>query len=311
MSKKFIKKVKLERIAASDEPYKPAPDYCSPSTLKRVKKSPLHYRDGNRETSATLEFGKAYHAMVLEPDRFKKMYFVPDEHAYIAKVMADALDNYEDLPKNPRSTKLYKQLVADAQAEHGGTPITSADHQIMLDMKSALFKHPKAKELLSGGQAECMHYCKIQATNGEEYGVRFTPDNLKKKECINVDLKTAEDASVEAFQRSSAQYGYHIAAALTVDMLDHVYNPVLPYSFIFIVQEKKPPYAFNIFRASEEFIAQGRHEYEALMMLWGDSVQKNNFPGYQVWVQNKDGIVDLDLPAYAIKNIDYYKNSKQ
>lgn len=307
MAKKFIKSVTLERIAEPGEPYEATMDYCSPSTLKMVKQSPLHYRDGERETSAALEFGKAYHALVLEPERFERMYFVPDEHAYIAKVMADALDNYEDLPKKPKSTKMYKRLVAEAQAAHGGTPITSADYKVMVDMKHVLMSHPKAKELLSDGLAERMHYCKVEAENGETYGVRFTPDNLKKKQYLNVDLKTAEDASVEAFSRSAAQYGYHIAAALTVDMLEAIYSFGLPYEFIFIVQEKKPPYAFNIFKASEEFIAQGRHEYQALMMLWGDAVKSGEFKGYQVWVQDKDDIVELDLPAYAIKNIDYFK----
>lgn len=305
----FIKSVELERIADSSEPYEATTEYCSPSTLKRVKKSPLHYKEEESKDSAALTFGKAYHCAVLEPQEFEHRYYVSDTKSLVQQVLDEAKEQGKAVSK-PTATKRYKELKAEEFEMHPGEEISQEDYDKIQAMRARLMAHPYARYLLTGGEVEQQHYCKLTTQNDEEIGVRFIPDNLKKDKYTVVDLKTAADASVEGFKRAAVNFDYHLQAALSVDMLEMIYSPGVPWRFMFVVQETKPPYAFNIFKAAPNFIGQGRYEYELLMLLWHHAVATENYPGYQVWADNEYGINELELPGYAIKPLDWYIHKK-
>jgi hypothetical protein len=129
------------------------------------------------------------------------------------------------------------------------------------------------------------------------------PDHNKK---FIVDLKTALDASVDGFTRMSADRDHHIQASFYADLLEKIAGDGRTYTFFFIAQEKKAPYAFNIFESSPQFIAQGRYEYEMLLQLYKYCTDNNTWPGYQVWCENRYGILELKLPPWAIKDLTYY-----
>jgi hypothetical protein len=78
------------------------------------------------------------------------------------------------------------------------------------------------------------------------------------------------------------------------------------FKFVFIAQEKKRPFAFNIFESSAQFMGQGRYEYEMLLQLYKYCVDNNKWPGYQVFCPNKYGLLELSLPPYAIDSLDYF-----
>ena len=80
------------------------------------------------------------------------------------------------------------------------------------------------------------------------------------------------------------------------------------WSFYFIAQEKKKPYAFNIFEASAQFIGQGRYEYEQLLRLYKMCLTEGRWPGYQVFCQWKSGNIELNLPTWAVKKIEFYNH---
>lgn len=301
----FIKKVVLERIADSSEPYEATRDYCSPSTLKRVKKSPLHYKEEERKESAALAFGKAYHCAVLEPNEFEHRYYVSDTKSLVQQVLDEAAEDGKTL-KSPTSTKRFKELKAQEDEMHPGEEISQEDYDKIMAMRARLMAHPYARYLLTGGEVEKMHYCKLTTMQDEEIGVRFIPDNLKKDKFTCVDLKTATDASVDGFTRTAANLDYQLQAALSVDLLEAIYSPGVPWRFVYVVQETKAPYAFNIFNAAPNYIGQGRYEYELLMMLWQHAVKNDECPGYQVWADNEYGIHELELPRYAIKPLDWF-----
>ena len=107
-------------------------------------------------------------------------------------------------------------------------------------------------------------------------------------------------------QKSAAIYDYHIQAALYADLIEKSMNDDMPWTFIFIAQEKKAPYAFNIFEASTQFISHGRYEYELLLMLYKHCSDSGKWPGYQVFCENKFGINELSLPPWAIREIDWF-----
>jgi hypothetical protein len=189
-----------------------------------------------------------------------------------------------------------------------------ADGKIFLDkedfdkikaMKARLFSHTYAKMLLTNGTPELGISGTLQTMAGE-INVRLKPDYIKEKKRIIVDLKTCADASLDGFTRAAADMDYHIQAAFYSDMIELMRGDNMGQTFIFIAQEKKKPFAFNLFECSPQFISQGRYEYEMLLQLYKYCVDNNKWPGYQCFCPNRFGLMELNLPKYAIKSLDYY-----
>jgi len=128
--------------------------------------------------------------------------------------------------------------------------------------------------------------------------VKLKPDIVIYDTAI-IDLKTTSDSSVGGFARSAANFDYHIQAAFYLDLLKMT-------SFFFVAQETKRPYAVNIFEASDQFISQGRYEYELLLSLYKYCIDNDKWPSYEVFNQSKYGVNQLDLPTYAIKPLEYF-----
>ena len=66
-------KLKYELALSDDNVYYSDKDFVSNSMLSLLNKSPQHLQrmlDGYKEESSALNFGKAFHTIVLEPDKF-------------------------------------------------------------------------------------------------------------------------------------------------------------------------------------------------------------------------------------------------
>src|SRR5690606_1177382 len=140
------------------------------------------------------------------------------------------------------------------------------------------------------GEIELSHYTEL---NGVKVKVR--PDKLKKRACI--DLKTTDDASPAGFARSCHEFGYHISAALYLDVLETFGGK--PRKFMFIAQEKKWPYVAQVYVASDALLAQGRYEYTIALERYKEALE-NGAKGYEIYAEpGMQGIITLDLPHWA------------
>jgi exodeoxyribonuclease VIII len=294
MESEFFKSVKTNIKDLSNEDYHGNKDYVSASGLKLIKKSPLHYKEHVTVETEALLFGSAYHTYILEPEIFDSEFFVFNPL------------KRPDPSKNFNAT-VNKQWKNDIYLQHKNV-ITVEQYEQIKSMKDRLFKNIYARNLLKKGIAEQSFMFDAVTFENKEIGVKVRPDYIKEKKRIVVDLKTCSDASEQGFQKQAAQYDYHIQAALYVDMMEQFKGDRMPWSFIFIAQEKSYPYAYGIYEASPQFIAQGRYEYEQLIMLYQQCKETDNYPGYQVFVENKFGIKELSLPPWAIREINFYKH---
>lgn len=270
----------------------------SASGLKRLKVSPAHYRfaDPMKETDA-IRFGRAYHSYILTPGDFEREYYVLNDADIYAQLIAKGY-------KSPRSTKDYKEWAAAETTKAGSrTVLDTETHQKIMDMAGVLMSYPYARRLLQGGTAEIGYQGIIQTIAGE-IEVKMKPDYIVKDKAVVVDLKTAADSSLSGFARAAANYDYHIQAAFYKDLLS--LKDEKDYTFFFVAQETERPYAVNVFEASDQFINQGRYEYELLLSLYKYCLDNNKWPSYEIFNQNKFGVSQLDLPAYAIKPLEYY-----
>jgi hypothetical protein len=275
-------------------------DAISVSGMKKIKVSPMHYKEAEEivETEA-MTFGSAYHAFVLEPEKFEKDYYIFDDSVVCGALIAKG-------SKSPRATNDYKAWKeSEMSFADGKTLLDKEDFKKLEAMKYRLFSHPYAKMLLTNGEPEVGLSGTLQTTAGE-INVKLKPDYIKSIKHIIVDLKTANDASIDGFTRAAADMDYHIQAAFYSDMVELMTNDQRPQKFVFIAQEKKKPFAFNLFECSPQFIGQGRYEYEMLLQLYKYCIDNNKWPGYQCFCPNRYGLLELNLPKYAIKTLDSY-----
>lgn len=304
MESTFIKSVNILPFSGTDNDYHSEKDYISASALKKLKVSPAHYKEEEPmgETDALI-FGSAYHCYVLEPDRFKEDYYIFDDTAICQVLIGEGY-------KSPRSTKAYKEWEESEMRVIGDKKVIS---KVMMEtiraMKDRLFAHPHARMLLNNGINE-QGYSGSLETEAGTINIKFKPDHVNEKKKFVVDLKTAADASKDGFTKHAAELDYHIQAALYSDLMELMAGDGRAYTFFFIAQEKKRPFAFNIFECTPQFISQGRYEYEMLLQMYKYCLDNNTWPGYQIWCQNKYGILELKLPPWAIKDLAYYDHIK-
>ena len=269
----------------SNEVYHAEEKHISSSKLKKYKKSPANAKYSKMEETKSMKFGTAYHTYILEPDDFHKEYCVLYS------------DNRPEPSKNMNS-KLNKEWKLELETKYN--LLTIDEYNDIMRMKEKLFSNPYAKYLLTGGEGELSFYNKINGVN-----VKCRADHFLKDKKIIVDLKTTTDAREEKFKWTSSDYGYHISAAFYTDIIEKEFKNE-GYDFFIIAQEKAAPYDYSIFKASEQFLAIGRYEYEELLQMHRKCEENNHWGGYEVFCDNKYGITELNVPPSKIKELKYY-----
>jgi hypothetical protein len=299
---KFIKSISYEIKKDSNEEYHSKKEYISCSGLKKLKKSPLHFKEEEQKETEAMNFGSAYHTFILEPELFESEYYIFDDSVICSQLIGEGA-------KSPRSTKIYKDWHEREMIVAGDKKtIDNYTHELLKAMSDRLMRHRYVKSLLSNGEAEMSVYCEIEIITGQKVKVKIRPDYKKDKKRLITDLKTTAGASVNDFPRSAADMNYHLQAALYSDIMEAIDSSGLGWDFFFVAQEKVRPFAFNIFESSPHFLAQGRYEWEQLIMLYAWCVEENKWPGYQVFTENKYGVNELNLPTYMMRELNWFSH---
>jgi len=243
-------------------------DAINQTPLKIVgERSPAHYRanvDQPKEPSLAMEFGSAWHAAVLEPERFDAEYAGMDT-------------------KIDRRFKAGKIAWAEFEAENEGkTILQPGDMPRILAMREVLWDRADCRKMLRGN-GRPLHECAV-VWNDRETGVlckgrvdSITPEGFKTWTCV-VDLKTCKDASFAGFRRTIASYGYDYQMAYYLDGLDAI-APAgrLP---IIIAQETEYPYAVAIHELVENDLDFGRARYRSDLEQVAACLKSGTWPGY-------------------------------
>lgn len=253
----------------------------SRSQLFRLRESPekfRYFKDNPEPPTPALIFGQFLHAMVLQPETVDKEF-----------VEAPNVDR--------RTTKGKAKWAAFEAYAEDKTVVTSDMADAAVEMSLKLDRTEFANKLL----------------NGEKEVPYFWTDDLTGEECkcradcitningldIIVDLKTAENADTDTFMRHAIKYGYDLQAAMYSEGVRKCTGKEC--AFVFIVIEKKPPYAVNILQADKAFITHGFDMFRELLGIYHDCKQTGNWWGYL----GKHNIINnLALPAYLAKEIE-------
>jgi exodeoxyribonuclease VIII len=222
------------------------------------------------EESDALAFGAAYHCALLEPAVYAETYVVQ--------------------PSFGDCRKKENKAARDAwRAENKGKkPVELADARRIEAMAKALREHPRAGKLLVGGDPEL-----TLLWNDAETGVRCRAraDYYLPKLDVVVDVKTTADASEPAFSRDVFRYRYHWQHALYRGGFAACGEK--PEHFVFIAQEKEPPYAIGIYQLDDAGVSAGHRRVRDLLMTMGECIATDKWDAYDTRIQT------LSTPTWA------------
>ena len=227
-------------------------------------------------------FGQAFHKLALQPESFNEEFAV--------------------IPVCDRRTTEGKKVYAEFQeTSQGKILITQDEYNKASEMCTALYEKTPykdyVKKLLSGSR-EKEFFWTDEMTGGEcKCRVDCLPE--VKGTPIIVDLKSAGKADTESFMKDAVKYGYDFQAAMYTEGAKQ--NTGLDYIFVFIVIEKEPPYAVNIFQADSLFVKRGQDIFRELIGIYHDCKTTDNWYGY---LGKFEMINNLSLPAWLAKEIE-------
>lgn len=245
------------------------------------EKSPAHYAHEMlypRPETRAKSIGRALHCLLLEPETFNDIY------------IADPYGNSRSREAKAERAELEKigfVLINDVDNDDRGVYGLS-DWKTIHKIADAIRSHPIARLFLKHGRAE------LTGIGIDDYGapdigfpptglaVKFRPDFDDLNHDVFVDVKTTDDASRRAFDRSVRKFGYHRQAAW---YLDHAAELDYPRrDFVFIAAEKFPPFGVAVYTLDPEFIRAGRHEYRRDLAILAEAMAEKEYSGYPLQI---------------------------
>lgn len=245
------------------------------SAIDHFRRSPAHYAAWlagllDEDETPALAFGSAFHCATLEPARFATDYAVePDFGDCRFKDAKAARDEWR-------------------KRNAGRTLVSARDFERISGMVRSLRAHPLGGKMIEDGDPEL-----TLRWRDEESGVecKARADYYVRRHRMAVDVKTATDASPEAFARAVVNYGYHRQEAFYRAGLAAVGEAVE--HFVFLVVEKDPPYAVAIYALDEDARLVGRRQVVDDLARFASCLEADKWPSYG------DGIQVLRLPPWA------------
>ena len=251
---------------------------CSGAKLLLPPSCPalFRYRQDHPEHKDVFDFGSAAHKMVLGAG--------PD------LAIVDAPDWRSKAAREAR----------DAAHDEGATPLLLSDFSKVQAMADAIQRHDLASVLLEpefGGQAEQSLFWA-----DEETGVhrRCRVDWLRDPghgRFIAVDYKSCAKADPDSIAKAVANYGYYQQDPYYLDGIRALGLHDDP-AFVFIFQEKDPPYLVNVVQLDEEARALGRARNRQAIERFRDCTAAGIWPGYS------DDIELISLPPWAARALE-------
>lgn len=249
---------------------------ASNTALGHLMRSAAHMlaymKEAYMETPAQT-IGRAVHAAVLEPDRFKVDYC-----AFPA-----------DLKRTTTEGKDVWAGMAEAYGE--GNVLKHADYLTCLLLQKAVRKCTSAHGLLTGAGDCELSLVWIDPATGVKCKARWDRYSPQIAGGAIVDLKTTGDASIRSFERDIFKYGYHRKAAFYLRGAKVLETPVGHFGLI--AAEKSPPYGVQCYRLFEGATTAGDEVIEALLKKYAKCEESGEYPGYP------DEVRDITIPDYA------------
>jgi len=216
------------------------------------------------------DFGKAAHAQVLGTG---------------AEIVVVDADTWQ--------TKAAKEAKAAAYAE-GKTPLLAKDKACVDGMAAALRAHPVASALFdpdTGAPEQSGVW--FDTTHGVWRRMRldWLPDTDGGRLLVP-DYKSCASAEPGAIAKAVATYHYEMQDAWYTDGL-HALGIADDIAFLFVFQEKTPPYLITIAQLDLEAVRIGRVLNDRALQVFAECEATDTWPTYT------DDVTTISLPGWA------------
>lgn len=198
--------------------------------MKALSISPAHYaahlKYPKKQTPA-MKLGTLIHSAVLEPKRFLSNYVIEPEFGQ-KKIEKEAKKKFHD------------------SLRPGAVVVGDDERETIVGMIERLHNSNAASKLMMAGRSEVTVQAEVEGVAGK---ARI---DFLRSDPIPIDYKTTTDASKQGFAKQIYDQGYMTQAVWYMRLLA-VATGSVPEDFIFIAQEKTPPYAVGVYNLTELF----------------------------------------------------------
>lgn len=228
-----------------------------------------HQDNAGEEHAPHFDFGSAAHKLVLGAG------------AEIEVIDADSWRT-----KDAREAR-------DAAYAAGRIPLLAADYQTVEAMAEALRSHPIAGRMFMPGKGKPEQ---TLVWRDERTGImcRALLDWLPDTGRVFPDYKTALSAYPEDFRRAADQYGYAQQGAWYLDGVRALDLADDDAAFVFIVQEKEPPYLVSVIELDAISLRIGAQRNRQALSIYQWCTETGEWPGYG------DDVALVSLPNYVL-----------
>lgn len=248
------------------------------SALSKFRRSPnafINYKMKAFETTDAMLLGKLVHALVLEPEKVKDLFFT------------DEVKVKEIGGASPRATKLYKEWKAEQISLYPNKELISSDSfKLGERMASAVLNNRAAAEVLS----------KIHQT---EHKIEWEHDGIKFVSYLDgigeviLDLKICADAEPRKFQRDIIYQNYHLQSGV----YETAVGEILPYYIIAVDRECE----VSVHHLMEDLVMKGISIFEQLVKEFKQCLKSKNFDqSFEYRASTEEGVYKMDLPPYLV-----------
>lgn len=236
----------------------------SVSGAKLILQSPAKFRHrlDNPERKDVFDYGSAAHRLVLGVGPTIASIDAPDWRT--------------------KAAQEFRQSCYDT----GAIPLLAKDFVRVQAMADKLSEHATATALLSHGRPEVSAYALHERT-----GVRMRGRFDWLNEDMLVDYKTAQSADPRRFGQAAATFGYDMQADWYLSLARA--NGLEPRGFVFIVQEKEPPFEVACIQLDPDAVAAARSLNEHALERFRDCTESGIWPG-----RTPDRVVGAEVPSW-------------
>lgn len=272
----------------------------SRSRLMLLDKSPYHFwyeclsGEAEPKSSKALDFGAAFHTMLLEPHLFDSEFAVKPklqklpEKMLLKDVGKEEFEKYKIELLYVQNQNAHLNAMFEREAK-GKILLSNSDYEKTKQMVELIKRHEIVDTLLGDSSFEQSIFW-----TDKETGLQFKarPDIWSGK--MIVDLKTSKDVNPKWLPRKALEFGYFLQAGMMHEACKSIGKPFE--MFVILAIEKEAPFVPSIFIMNDKAIQYGIDQFQVYKKILSQCLEKDDWPSYPVQ--------ELTVPEWARKQIE-------